>query len=175
MRQVRASICKFDNRKSPYRVRWKPRISDKYVTQWFSSRAQAEAFKKQTEVYENGFSDLSENANLQEIRESQLLLKQTNNECAKGKSIQFAVNWFIKNYQGDENIHPIKHYYREYEKIRASAKGKQKLSKYQLSLLSHSRANRMCMVLNLFDLMSKSCLDGRGPWHDTACGLCGTS
>jgi integrase len=133
MRQVRASICKFKNRKSPYRVRWKPRISDKYVTQWFSNRTQAEAFKKQTEIYENGFSDLSENANLQEIRESQLLLKQTDNNCAKGKSVQFAVSWFIKNYQGDEDLHPIKHYYRVYEKIRASAKGKQKLSKYQLN------------------------------------------
>jgi integrase len=133
MRQVRANIYKFQNRKSPYRVRWKPRISDKYTTRWFSSRAKAEAFKKEIEIFENGYSDLSENTDLQEIRESQLILKQTDNECASGKSIQFAVNWFIKNYQGDEDVHPIKHYYREYEKIRTSAKGKQKLSKYQLN------------------------------------------
>jgi integrase len=132
MRQVRANICKFKNRKSPYRVRWKPRISDKHKTQWFSNRTQAEAFKKQTEIYENGFSDLSENANLQEIRESQLLLKQTDNKCANGKSIEFAVNWFIKNYQGDEEIHPLKVYYEKYQEVRVSANGRLALSLNQL-------------------------------------------
>ena len=99
MRKVRASICKFKGRKSPYRLRWKPRISDKHETKWFSSRTDAEKKKKDVELYENGFSDVSENTDLQEIRESQLLLKQTDNGCANGKSIEFAVNWFIKNYQ----------------------------------------------------------------------------
>ena len=132
MRQIRASICKFDNRKSPYRVRWKPRISGKYATQWFSSRAQAEKFKKETEQYENGFSDLAEASDLQEIRESQLLLKHSKNECAREKSIRFAVNWFEQNYQGDDEIHPIKFYFKKYEKIRASAKGTLALSLHQL-------------------------------------------
>ena len=105
MKRVKVSICKIKKRKSPYRVRWKSRKSDKYKTQWFSNRSEADEFRKEIEHYENGFSDVSENTDLQEIRESQLLLKQTDNECANGKSIEFAVNWFIKNYQGDEDIH----------------------------------------------------------------------
>ena len=122
MRKVRASICKLNKRKSPWRVRWKSRKSENHETQWFSNKADAEAYRKQIELFENGYSDVSENTDLQEIRETQLLLKQTENECAKEKSIQFAVDWFIKNYQGDEDIHSIEHYYREYEKVRVPAK-----------------------------------------------------
>jgi integrase len=133
MKRVKVSICKIKKRKSPYRIRWKSRKSDKYKTQWFSNRAEADEFRKEIEHYENGFSDVSENTDLQEIRESQLQLKQTDNKCANGKSIEFAVNWFIKNYQGDEDIHSIEHYYREYEKVRVSAKGSLKLSKSQIS------------------------------------------
>lgn len=133
MKRVKVSICKIKKRKSPYRVRWKSRKSDKYKTQWFSNRTEADEFRKEIEHYENGFSDVSENTDLQEIRESQLLLKQTDNERANGKSIEFAVSWFIKNYQGDEDIHSIEHYYKEYEKVRVSAKGSLKLSKSQIS------------------------------------------
>jgi integrase len=132
MKRVKVSICKIKKRKSPYRIRWKSRKSDKYKTQWFSNRTEAEEFRKEIEHYENGFSDVSENTDLQEIRESQLLLKQTDNECANGKSIKFAINWFIKNYQGDEDIHSIEYYYKEYEKVRVSAKGSLALSKSQL-------------------------------------------
>jgi integrase len=132
MKRVKVSICKIKKRKSPYRIRWKSRKSDKYKTQWFSNRTEADKFRKEIEHYENGFSDVSENTDLQEIRESQLLLKQTDNECANGKSIEFAVNWFIKNYQGDEEIHPLKVYYKKYQEVRVSANGRLALSLNQL-------------------------------------------
>ena len=132
MKRVKVSICKIKKRKSPYRVRWKSRKSDRYKTQWFSNRTEADEFRKEIEHYENGFSDVSENTDLQEIRESQLLLKQTDNERANGKSIEFAVSWFIKNYQGDEEIHPLKVYYKKYQEVRVSANGRLALSLNQL-------------------------------------------
>lgn len=118
MRQVRASICKFEGRKSPYRVRWKPSNAKKYKTEWKETKKEANQRKKEIEEYENGNRDLSKELDFQEIREAQLKLKHTQNDRAKGKSISYAVDWFLENFQGGDEILELKAYYKEYQKIK---------------------------------------------------------
>ena len=119
MRQVRASICKFEGRKSPYRVRWKPSNAKNYKTEWKGTKKEANQRKQEIEEYENGNRDLSKELDFQEIREAQIKLKHTLNERAKGKSISYAVDWFLENFQGGDEILELKSYFKEYIKLKS--------------------------------------------------------
>ncbi len=119
MRQVRASICKFEKRKSPYRVRWKPSNAKNYKTEWKGTKKEANQRKQEIEEYENGNRDLSKELDFQEIREAQIKLKHTLNERAKGKSISYAVDWFLENFQGGDEILELKSYFKEYIKLKS--------------------------------------------------------
>jgi integrase len=131
MRKVRASICKFEGRKSPYRVRYKPRNSEKDLTEWKETKKEANQRKKEIEEYENGNSDLSQELGFQEIREAQIKLKHTQNDRAKGKSILYAVDWFLENFQGGDEILELKAYFKEYQKIKSALVTKHTLNSDQ--------------------------------------------
>lgn len=133
MKIVKVGLTRIKGKKSPWRLRWKPRNGDKYTAEFKGSKAEALRRKAEIEDFENGNSDLSKDLGFEEIRDIKLSLTQTDNPTAQGKSIAFAVNWFLKNYQGDEEIQTLKHYYRQYHQIKSKATGARKVSASQLS------------------------------------------
>ncbi|MDA8806003.1 hypothetical protein N9N55_02145 [Opitutales bacterium] len=132
MQDVHIGLIELKGRKKPWRLRWKPRNAKKRKCEFHFTKADANKRRREIEEFENGNRDLSKKIDYQEIREIKLKLKQTENSKAKGKSMSFAIDWFLENYQGGDEIHPIKFYFKKYEKIRASAKGTLALSLHQL-------------------------------------------
>jgi integrase len=118
MRTVHVGLCKLKDRKNPWRVRWKPRNSKKYTTEFYPTKQKATQRKFEIEEFENGNRDLSKSIDYEEIREIKLKLNQTENEKANGKSLGFAVDWFLENYQGGDELLETKEYYKEYKKIK---------------------------------------------------------
>lgn len=118
MRNVHVGLCKLKNRKNPWRLRWKPRNAKNYITEFCPTKAKATQRKEEIEEFENGNSDLAKRIDYQEIREIQLKLGQTENDKARGKSISFAVDFFLENYQGGDELLETKEYYKQYKKIK---------------------------------------------------------
>jgi hypothetical protein len=118
MRNVHVGVCKLKNRKNPWRLRWKPRNAKNYITEFCPTKAKATQRKEEIEEFENGNSDLAKRIDYQEIREIQLKLGQTENEKARSKSISFAVDFFLENYQGGDELLETKEYYKQYKKIK---------------------------------------------------------
>ena len=129
---VKVGLNRIKGKKSQWRLRWKPRNGDKYITEFKGTKAEALRRKAEIEDFENGNSDLSKDLGFEEIRNIKLSLSQTDNPTAQGKSIAFAVKWFLKNYQGDEEIQTLKYYYRQYYQIKSKATGALKVSTGQL-------------------------------------------
>lgn len=128
MRIIHVGLNLLKGRNKPWRLRWKPRNSEKPKTEWHLSKSDALGRKKEIEEFENGNRDLAVDFDYQEIRENQFKLKQTDNYRAKDKSITFAVDWFLENYQGGDEIHEIKFYYKEYQKIKAKIVSKHSIA-----------------------------------------------
>ena len=119
MRNVHVGLSQIKGRKKPWRLRWKPRNAKGRTCEFHFTKAEALRRKKEIEDFENGHRDLSSEIDYQEIREIKLKLKQTDNSKAKGKSVSFAIEWFLENYQGGDELQELKFYYKEYIKIKS--------------------------------------------------------
>jgi len=128
MRNVHIGLSQIKGRKKPWRLRWKPRNAKDRTCEFHFTKAEAIQRKKEIEDFENGHRDLSSEIDFQEIREIKLKLKQTENSKAKGKSMSFAIDWFLENYQGGDELLELKIYYKEYRKIKS-----RKASSYSIS------------------------------------------
>ena len=77
MRIIHVGLCKLKERKNPWRLRWKPRNSKKYTTEFYPTKQKATQRKFEIEEFENGNRDLAKTIDYQEIREIKLKLSQT--------------------------------------------------------------------------------------------------
>ena len=118
MQDVHIGLIELKGRKKPWRLRWKPRNAKKRKCEFHFTKADANKRRREIEEFENGNRDLSKKIDYQEIREIKLKLKQTENSKAKGKSMSFAIDWFLENYQGGDELLELKIYYSEYRKIK---------------------------------------------------------
>lgn len=117
-----------DGRKKPWRVRWTPPGQEKSKSVFFKTKKKAEAKKKDLEILYNHHPDIAKHLSEDELVDCISMLRLTSNEDAKGKSLKFAVGWFVENYQDLGSQRTIAEYYSVYREMKKNAKGSMKVS-----------------------------------------------
>jgi integrase len=123
--KITATLYKYqDGRSKPWRVRWREISSGTTKAKFFANKKDALSKKKEVEEFYNNYSSLAEKITPKDMEDCQNSLAFSTNLDAKGKSLAFAVEWFVANFVEEEGVKTIREYLKEWKKLKLKSKKK---------------------------------------------------